>query len=198
MQKSKELEESSSRLYTKMKEDIQEKVSFPEGVEVKVAEGIVHVKGRKGELSRRMVHPKIRLEVKGSELLFSAKKATKREKRMIGTFKAHVKNMMRGVCEEHVYKLKVCSGHFPMNVSVSGNEFVVKNFMGETIPRKIQLKPGVEVKVEGNDVTIKSINKELAGQTALVIEKLTKRPGFDNRIFQDGIYIYIKDGRELK
>ena len=29
--------------------------------------------------------------------------------------------MIRGVSEGHVYKMKICSGHFPMNVSLSGN-----------------------------------------------------------------------------
>ena len=37
----------------------------------------------------------------------------------------------------------------------------------------------------------------LAGQTAADIEQMTRRPSFYTRIFQDGIYITIKDGKEI-
>ncbi len=181
-----------------MKEKIQEKIEIPGGIEISIVKGVINVKGPKGETSRKLIHPRIKIEFKDSNVQLTSEKATKREKTMIGTFKAHIKNMIRGVEEGHIYKLKVCSGHFPMNVSVSGEEFVVKNFMGETIPRKLKIRKGVDVKVEGNDVIIESVNKELAGLTASSIEKLTKRPGFDNRIFQDGIHLYIKDGKEIK
>ncbi|MBW2993006.1 50S ribosomal protein L6 [Candidatus Woesearchaeota archaeon] len=181
-----------------MKESIKETIEIPEGIEVKIAEGVIHAKGNKGELSRKLIHPMIMIEIKENKIILSAENATKREKTMIGTFKAHIKNILNGVNEGHVYKLKICSGHFPMNVSVSGNEFVIKNFMGETIPRRYIIKEGVTVKVEGSDVVVEGVDKELAGQTASSIEKLTKRPNFDNRIFQDGIHIYIKDGKEIK
>ena len=39
-------------------------------------------------------------------------------------------------------------------------------------------------------------NGFLLGQTAADIEQLTRRPGFDTRIFQDGIYI-VKKGDKL-
>lgn len=185
-------------MYIKMKEDIQEKIEFPKEIGINIVGGIIHVKGPKGEVSRKLVHPKIKIEGKENVVLLLAKKGTKREKTMIGTFKAHIRNMIKGVSEGHVYKLKICSGHFPMSVSVSEGEFIVKNFMGETVPRKLKLKPGADVRVEGNDVIIEGIDKELAGQTASSIEKLTKRPGFDKRVFQDGIHIYVKDGKEIK
>ena len=181
-----------------MKENIQEKIEIPKETEISIVGGIVSVKGPKGEISRKLVHPRIKIEIKDSDVLLVSENATKREKTMIGTFKAHIRNMIKGVSEGHVYKLKICSGHFPMNVSVSGEDFIVKNFMGETIPRKLKIRKGVDVKVEGNDVVVESVEKELAGLTASSIEKLTKRPGFDNRIFQDGIHIYIKDGKEIK
>ena len=55
----------------------------------------------------------------------------------------------------------------------------------------------MSVKVEAKDVIVESVDKELAGETAASIEELTKRPGFDKRIFQDGIYIYYKDGKGI-
>ena len=84
-----------------------------------------------------------------------------------------------------------------MNVAVSGNKFVVSNFLGEKTPRELGIKDGADVKIEGDMVTVQSINKELASQTAADIERLTKVKGRDLRIFQDGIYIIDKDGKEI-
>jgi large subunit ribosomal protein L6 len=85
-----------------------------------------------------------------------------------------------------------------MNVNVINNNLVVKNFFGEKVPRVLQLKNGAEVKVEGDLIHVTSSNKEIAGQVSADIEQLTRRPGYDTRIFQDGIYIVNKDGKELK
>ena len=117
---------------------------------------------------------------------------------MIGTFVAHSNNMIRGSKENHTYTLKICSGHFPMNVSVSDSKLTVKNFLGEKVPRVLKLMEGATIKVDGNMIHITSPSKEIAGQVSADIEQLTRRPGFDTRVFQDGIYLTIKDGKELK
>ena len=54
------------------------------------------------------------------------------------------------------------------------------------------------MKVEGDNVSVESPDKELAGTTASDIEQLTRRPNFDTRIFQDGIFITSKAGKEIK
>ena len=169
-------------------------LEVPEGVDVKADKGIVTAKGKKGECKKHLIDPKISIEAKEGKVIFTAKNATKRQKTILGTFYSHVENMVKGASEGHVYKLKVCSGHFPMNAAVSGKEFVVKNFLGEKKPRVLKLKEGVDVKVEGEAVTVESCDKELAGQTAADIERLTKITNRDRRIFQDGIYITEKDG----
>ena len=175
-----------------MKLDLTEQIEIPEGVEIKIDKGLVSAKGPKGESSRRLAGPKINLEVKDNKVVISATKATKREKRLIGTFKSHVENIIHGVNEGHVYKLKICSTHFPMNASVKEGIFELQNFLGEKVPRTIKLKQGVDVKIEGQEITVESTNKELAGQTAASIEQLCRITNRDRRIFQDGIYIIEK------
>ena len=84
-----------------------------------------------------------------------------------------------------------------MTASVKGNVFEIKNFVGETIPRTLTLPDGVKVIVDGQFIIIEGTNKEKAGQTAALIEKLTRRAAFDKRIFQDGIYVIEKDGKPV-
>lgn len=179
---------------------ITEEIELPTDVEAKIEHNTVKLKGPKGEVSRKLIHPLISISLEQNRIQLGAKKNTKREKKMIGTFKAHIKNMIKGVTKGHFYKMKICSGHFPMSVSVVKNEFIVKNFFGERTPRKLKLSPGVSVKIDGDIITIESLEKELAGQTAGSIEGLCKkkRSKFDKRIFQDGIFIINKDGKEIK
>lgn len=176
---------------------IEETVVVPEGVKVRVENKNIIVEGQKGRIERKFLSPKVQIELKDG-IKIVAKKATKREKTIVGTYKSHIKNMIIGAESGFEYKLKICSGHFPMSVSVKNSEFIVKNFFGEKIPRVFKLKQGVDVKVQGDIILVSSVDKELAGQTAASIEQLTRRTKYDHRIFQDGIYITSKAGKELK
>lgn len=179
-----------------MKADIIEELNVPEKVEVSI-DARISIKGPKGEVSRRLAAPGVNISLREGKVVLEAKKATRKEKKMLYTFAAHMRNMFKGVTEGHQYQLKICSGHFPMNVSVSGKELTIKNFLGEGAPRKLKLNGGVEVKVEGDVIEVKSADKELAGMTASDIELLTKIKNRDRRIFQDGIFIINKSGKVL-
>ena len=61
----------------------------------------------------------------------------------------------------------------------------------------MKIRAGVKVTIAGTDITVESHNKEWAGSQASAIELLTRRPGFDTRVFQDGIYITEKDGKKV-
>ncbi|MDD9953971.1 MAG: 50S ribosomal protein L6 [Candidatus Woesearchaeota archaeon] len=177
--------------------DLKETVAIPEGVSVTVDGTAATVKGEKGEITRKIGTKHTPLKVEGQTVVFAAKNGTRNHKRMIKTGMAHLKNMMRGVSEGHTYKLKICAGHFPMNVSMKDGVLEVKNFIGESVPRHLQLMENADVNIDGEIITVTSVEKEVAGNQASAIEKLTKRPGFDMRIFQDGIYITEKDGRPV-
>lgn len=177
--------------------EIHEEVEFPEGVEFTYADGMMKAKGPKGESQRKLLDPKVKIGVKDNKVIFDSSNSSKREKAKIGTFRAHVRNMVHGVTEGFVYKLKVCSGHFPMNVSVGDAEITIKNFLGEKVPRKVKIKEGAKVNLDGAEITIESTNKEVAGQVAADIEQLCRVTNKDRRIFQDGIYIVEKAGKRI-
>ncbi|MBS3135196.1 50S ribosomal protein L6 [Candidatus Woesearchaeota archaeon] len=175
-----------------MKIDITEKLSIPEGVTLEINNDIIKVTGKKGSNERKIFHPKIKVEKIDNQLMFKTKKATKREKIFLNTLKAHIRNLIKGVKDGYEYKLKICSGHFPMNVSVQGKELIIKNFFGEKKPRKVKLIDNVEVKVEGDIIKINGIDIDLVSQTASKIELATRRTDYDRRVYQDGIWIIKK------
>ncbi len=177
---------------------ITETIEIPDGVQISHENNFFVIKGPKGELKREFFNPRINIDIKGNEMVLSCEqKPTKREKKLIYSYKSHLINMIKGINSGHIYRLRIFYTHFPMNVSVKNNIFEVKNFIGENTPRKLTVRENIKVEVKGNEVIVEGIDKEKTAQTAADIETLTKRPGFDKRIFQDGIYIYHKDGKDL-
>jgi len=137
------------------------------------------------------------MEVKGNKIILTAPNATRRESRMIGTIWAHLKNMIKGMNEEFVYELEICNVHFPMNVKQEGDKIVIKSFLGEKTDRYAKIAEDSKVDISGNKITVTSNNIEAAGKTATNLEKATRLTGRDRRIFQDGIFLTSKNGREI-
>jgi large subunit ribosomal protein L6 len=180
-----------------MKKPILKKIEIPNGVSIEINEGLVKVKGPEGEVSRKFNLGKVRISVKENKFIAENEKATKNEKKIINTIYSHVKNMMKGVQKKFEYKLKICFGHFPFTVRQEGKKIFIKNFLGEKIDRIMETIDGTEIDIKKEIITVKSADKELAGQMAANFETATKVKARDLRIFQDGVYIIEKDGKKI-
>jgi len=173
--------------------DIKEEIKIPDNVELSIDKNVVTLKGEKGTLSKTLFHPSVELKLKNKNLEISCPGSHKRKERaLVGTFKAHINNMIRGVTEGFEYKMRTVFSHFPIKTSVEGNEFVIQNFLGERSPRRAQILDGVNIEIHGEDIVLSGIDKEKLGQTAANIEKATRVKRRDVRVFQDGIYIVSK------
>jgi len=180
-----------------MKKELLQEIEIPEGVEVEINGIDVSVKGKEGENKRSFKKGKIVLEKKDNKVQIGYKKSTRNEKKMINTMKAHIINMIKGVQNKFEYKLKICFIHFPITVKIEGKNVVIKNFLGEKIDRKTTLPDGVDVQIDKEFITVLSTDKEKAGEAAATFEKITKIRNRDRRVFQDGIFIINKAGREM-
>lgn len=180
----------------KMKKDFSKEILIPTGVEVKIDDEVI-VKGPKGENRRKINFGKINVKLTKDKIILSYAKATKKEKKMINTLSAHLRNLIKGVSEQFEYKLKICVGHFPFTVKLEGKKAIVKNFLGERMQREAKIPEGAEVEINKDIIIVKSLNKEIAGQAAANLEAVTRVRNRDRRIFQDGIYIINKCGRDL-
>jgi len=175
--------------------EIKEEVRIPAGVELTIQDRTVHVKGSKGSLSRKFSHPKVTLAKQDTSLIISCKQSPHRkEKALIGTYAAHVRNMIGGVTTGYEYKLKTVYSHFPIKNSTDGNTFIIQNFLGERSPRKAVVLDGVKVAIQGDFITVTGADIEKVGQTAANIERATRVKKRDVRVFQDGIYIISQEG----
>jgi len=171
-------------------------INLPEGVKARLEDYKVILEGPKGSTSMKLKNPLAKVSIKDNEVIIETPKDNRRCKTVMNTFKAHVLNMVKGVQEGYEARLRICYGHFPVTVKIEGQIMIIENFSGEKVPRKARLMPDCEVKVQGSEIIINGLNKELVGQTAANIEIATKIKNKDLRIFQDGIWIIKKPGRE--
>ncbi|MCD6381890.1 MAG: 50S ribosomal protein L6 [Candidatus Aenigmarchaeota archaeon] len=178
---------------------MMKKISIPEGVEVDIQGKVVTIKGPKGELSRdfgNVFTQNIDIRKENNDVTVESKRERRKDRALVGTIIAHIRNMFTGVTQGYSYTLKVHYVHFPINVEAKKNgdeiEIIVKNFLGEKVPRTTKVK-GVNVEVKKDEIIIKGINKELVGQAAARIEQICKVRRRDRRVFHDGIYLIRKE-----
>jgi len=172
-------------------------VDVPESIVVSIQGNNISVKKGDLELTREFPLRLLSIKSQGNNVDVESFTDTAKSKAMVGTFRAHINNMIKGVTEPFVYKLKICSAHFPMTVKQSGNIITVSNFLGEKKPKKVKLIDGVKVKVDGDIITVSAANKESAGTVSSRLEQSTRLNNKDRRIFQDGIFMINKAGKDL-
>lgn len=167
-------------------------IEIPKEVEVKIDGNFITVKGKLGELKEDFDLHLVKHKNTDGKLVISVESERNKNKAVGGAVAAHVRNMIKGVTVGYEYRMKMVYAHFPINISVDGDRFVIKNFVGEKTPRYAHIIKNVKVEIKGQDVTVSGIRREDVGQTAANIESATKIKRKDTRIFQDGIYITHK------
>ena len=179
-----------------MKKIIEEKIEIPPGFSCKYENKIFSCRKESIELSRKIDIPNTEIFIENNSIYLRCKRATKKENKIIKSFIEHIENIFQGINKKFIYKLETCNVHFPMTLKIDKDKLVINNFLGEKIPRHAKILSNVDVQIKGQAITISSLDKEAAGQTAANFERATKIKGRDRRVFQDGIYITEKPERE--
>ena len=90
-----------------MKKDIEKIIEIPEGISVDFKNSEIVVKSGNKETKRKFVVHKVALKIEGNKVKISAKNATRKEAKIIGTTVSHIKNMIEGMKNEYVYRLEI-------------------------------------------------------------------------------------------
>ena len=170
-------------------------LQIPDEVSAEVDRLDLTVEGPNGSVTRRLWYPDISVSVEDETVVIASDADDAKTASTIGTFESHVENMFHGVTEGWEYEMEVFYSHFPMQVTVEGEEVVIENFLGERAPRRTPIHGDTEVEVDGEQLTLRGPDIEAVGQTAADIEQLTRVPDKDVRVFQDGAYITEKPNR---
>jgi len=144
-------------------------IEILKGVDVKVENNTVTVKGPKGELQRD-VPLEIKIEIKDNQIFVSPGKETKRSKAFWGLFRSLIFNMVEGVTSGYEKKLEIHGVGYKANLE--GEDLILS--VGFSHPVKIDKVEGIKFLVEKSIITVSGIDKELVGQIAAKIRKVKK------------------------
>lgn len=179
-----------------MRKSYEVSVKILDGIDCKLLGNVLQCSKGNSTLSKIFALNKASMSLEGGMIKITSSKANKKDIANVNSYVAHLNNMFRGLNERYVYEMEVSNVHFPMTVKVDKNTLIISNFLGEKVPRKAKIIPGVEVKIEGTKIIVSSADIEKAGQTAANIEKASTVTKKDRRVFQDGIFITKKPGVE--
>ena len=87
-------------------------IKLQENVNAELDGSVLTLKGPKGDVKRDFPDKNIEMGYKDGVISLKASKFNKVNKKIINSYAAHIKNMMKGVLEGYKYTLKICSGHF--------------------------------------------------------------------------------------
>jgi len=145
-------------------------INLPQGTTVEVQDGVLVVKGSKGEL-KRPIPTCATVSVEGDTATVSVEKPEEKKQRTLwGTTSAHLKNMVEGVNAGFKKQLEINGVGY--RVALQGTELKIE--VGYSHPVMFSVPTGVTASVEKNVITLESIDKELLGQTAAEIRAIRK------------------------
>lgn len=145
-------------------------IALPAGVEVKVADNTITVKGPKGTLTQN-IHQNMTVAVEGNEILVTRPNDEKENRSLHGLTRSLIANMVEGVTNGFTKELDVNGVGY--RVQKQGKDLVMNlGYSHQVIVSEI---PGITIEVPNpNKIIIAGADKQLVGQFAAEVRE--KRP----------------------
>ena len=170
-------------------------INIPAGVEVKIDNGVITVKGPKGTLDMKY-NQNMTVEVKGAEIEVSRPDDKKENRSLHGLTRTLNHNMVVGVTEGYKKELKVNGVGY--RVQKQGNKCV----MNLGYSHQVIVEDNEDIKIEvpdPNTIIIVGIDKQKVGQFAAEVrEKRPPEPYKGKGIKYADEYIHRKEGKAGK
>jgi large subunit ribosomal protein L6 len=137
-------------------------VALPAGVEVKISDAQITVKGKQGSLDLNL-HSSVEIKQEDNVLVFGPRGGDKGAMAMAGTFRSLVNNMVTGVSQGFEKKLILQGVGY--RAKASGK--VLNLSLGFSHPVDYQLPDGVTAETPTQtEIVIKGLDKQQVGQVA--------------------------------
>lgn len=173
----------------------QKSIEVPNGSMATIKDGLITVKGPKGEMSVN-VPRELTIEQEGNIINIKRSSDVKHVKSLHGLYRQLVYNAVSGVVKPHEIRLEVVGTGF--NVKLQGEDLVFK--LGFSHPVVFKKVPGITFMVDGNTkVIVLGVDKQLVGQVAYQIKILRKPDVYKGKgIRYEGEKLRIKPGKKAK
>ena len=143
-------------------------LEIPKGVEVKVTDGNISVKGPKGLLNQKFITV-IKVEVKDNTVVTRCESKDPKILALQGLYNSLIKNMIDGVTNGFEKKLEMVGVGYRAAKQGKGLQIQI----GYSHPVNVDPPEGIELLVEGtNKITVKGIDKRLVGEIAAEIRSI--------------------------
>lgn len=140
-------------------------VVVPAGVEVKIADSTVTVKGGKGQLQLNL-HPTVSINQDAGVLSFAANDGAKQSRAMAGTTRSLVNNMVIGVSQGFEKRLQLNG----VGYRAKANGRTLNLTLGFSHPIDYELPEGVTAETPSQtEVVVTGVDKQQVGQVAAEI-----------------------------
>lgn len=137
-------------------------IPIPKGVEVKISDSEVVVKGPKGTLHQKLV-PQIKLHQQDGNIIVELHENHPNAGNFHGLFRTLISNMIQGTTQGFETKLEMIGVGY--RAAVQGPLLDLQ--IGQSHPTKLTIPQGVQVKVEKNtQISIVGSDKQKVGQFA--------------------------------
>ncbi len=170
-------------------------IKLEQGVTVDVTNGVVVVKGPKGELTR---NAPATLSVTTEEgviipAVAPAFEGDREAAKLIGTWSSHISNMVEGVNKGFSKKLQIEGVGY--RVELKGKDLVFA--LGFSHPVVVAIPEGITVVTEKGALTVSGINKDQVGGFAAQLRDLKKPEPYKGKgIRYEGEVIRMKEGKK--
>lgn len=145
-------------------------VEIKDGVEIKIENRTVFVKGPKGELVVEYKRP-IEIEVVDKEIIVTRKSETKLAKSLHGLYRSLIANAIEGVSAGYTKDLEIKGIGY--RAEMQGNNLVLH--LGHSHSITIPAPQGITITVEDQSkVKVTGYDKHLVGQVSAVIKEKRK------------------------
>lgn len=145
-------------------------ITLPKGVEVKVTESAVDVKGPKGHLTQKLVEGII-VKQEDGHIIVSLAEDHAGKGNFHGLYRTLIANMIEGTTNGFEKRLEMIGVGY--RASVQGD--LLDLLLGFSHPTKMKIPKGLTVKVDKNTtIIINGFDKHLVGQFAATVRR--KRP----------------------
>jgi large subunit ribosomal protein L6 len=140
-------------------------VAIPKGVEVKLAEAMVSVKGPKGQLSQPL-HPLVKVTQSDGSLRVERQGDSALARAVSGTTRALVNNMVQGVTKGFEKKLTIVGVGF--RAAVQGKKLNLT--LGYSHPIAYAIPDGITIECpDQTNIVVRGSDKQVVGQVAAEI-----------------------------
>ncbi|MDR3128487.1 MAG: 50S ribosomal protein L6, partial [Bifidobacteriaceae bacterium] len=143
-------------------------IKLPDGIEIKIENNQVFIKGPKGQLSE-VIPQGIKVEQNDGQLSIIPVDDERQARSLHGLVRTLINNMIVGVIDGYQKTLEIVGTGYRVNLKGNSLEFV----LGFSHPVNVEAPEGITFTVgENNQFTISGISKQLVGEVSANIRKL--------------------------